>query len=844
MSDRNSTTTDTTSGNWGGGSSDNIDDNNNNNNNNTTTTTRNNNSKSNSNTKKDISDFQIIEDRYLTSEQKKIQLELGQKLISYSRAGLIQGVMKSIQDGANPDYKSCGYTALGYAAFNHHNDIIRWLKLEAKCQIDLPISPSETTPLGIAIQKCYPDTVALLLGLGASPLSKDKDGKTPFYHAIISGNLRIVKLLYSTKRIDLEEKDQDDNTVLHNSAASSIAVVEYLVNELKLSPLTKNKQGKTILHKAVICKNKTLVEYLAKTYPELINIQDNIGYTPLHYTVVYNLLDHCKILTKFGADVDLVDIKQNQTPFQLSNMRYFPDLTYHLLKFSKTASRSTFAIHGKVDKNNHSDTETKYLKADDNKKSKSTNSSPSSTPTGTPKSIGKKRKSLATPSKEDLEDIEKYGEIREKEYKGSNKAKRTPKKTKEKPTGGSSGSSSKKNPKKKPKTFMEAYRQDVSSDEDDIVIDHLNSLSKDSSGMDIDVNASTTTTTTTTTTTSSSKKNHKSQSSSKKKSNDQHVEENVNIEFGDDIDADEEDSDVKVKKTRGRPPRKITTIPIVINRPPPRIRKPIHIELDIDSTDSSTDSEMMNGNGIDHSDSDVSDFDNSGEKRVKKNAPIKKTTILASKENEKQSKKLGKNTPKKNNDNDSKIGGDSDDDEIEMITVNGSLNGDKSMDIDKIDGNSIPEKPKKPTKKTKALPKKSQPNTKKANLKNLNGTTSPTINGEDDSNNNSSPINEDASLENGKDTTPSTSPNPSGVSSPPTSIQSDSTPTTPSSGQYNNDNNDNDITANGVAEDKLSPEISQITSPKFKLSKIPSPPKNLLNAQKARKSPPVPILNK
>lgn len=242
--------------------------------------------------KKEITDISIRQNVYLSEEQKKEKLETCSKLIQYTRLGLIDGIIKALQDGAAIDYKTNGLSAIGYACFYGKSEIVRWLIDNGKCDIEINSTATEITPLGISIQKGDLRSVEILLQRGANTLAKDKDGLPILYHALASKNLEIVKKLIETDTIDMEEKfpeyveDQSNqnsttnnpshntNTFIHLAAISSPQIVEYLTSTCGLSLESINSLGRTILHRAIMFKNFELVKYLS-TKETLINIQDN-----------------------------------------------------------------------------------------------------------------------------------------------------------------------------------------------------------------------------------------------------------------------------------------------------------------------------------------------------------------------------------------------------------------------------------------------------------------------------------------------------------------------------------------------------------------------------------------
>ncbi|KAF2075275.1 hypothetical protein CYY_003404 [Polysphondylium violaceum] len=270
---------------------------------------------------KEISDVIINSDLYLSDAQKKAKLVQCNELIRASRMGNLDSMRMAVQSGAMVDYKTCGYSALGYCCFYGYRDCVEWLVTEGKAFIDIPSSGNETSPLGVALEKGFNEIVDILLSNGASPTARDKDGKSLFYLAIVAGNLEVVKKLYETGMIEPDkDTDAQGNTLIH-FAYKSPQIIDYLHNEVNLPLSMQNEQNKTVLHRAVVYKCKETVKYLVSNAPTMINTQDSNGYTALHYAVFYELLDIVKVLIKGEARLDIQEYSRFITPLELAKTR-------------------------------------------------------------------------------------------------------------------------------------------------------------------------------------------------------------------------------------------------------------------------------------------------------------------------------------------------------------------------------------------------------------------------------------------------------------------------------------------------------------------------------------------
>ena len=67
-----------------------------------------------------------------------------------------------------------------------------------------------------------------------------------------------------------------------------------------------NKEGRTLLHLAVIYEKNDITELLIKMGAN-VNVRDNLGWAPLHYSVQSKLINVTTLLTDRGADLEIRD---------------------------------------------------------------------------------------------------------------------------------------------------------------------------------------------------------------------------------------------------------------------------------------------------------------------------------------------------------------------------------------------------------------------------------------------------------------------------------------------------------------------------------------------------------
>lgn len=96
---------------------------------------------------------------------------------------------------AGPDPE--GWTALHLAAFDGHHEVVKYL-LDHGADLSRPgKGASKMTPIRVAVTRAHPESVRVLLALGADPMEKDLQGFTLLHEAANIGDCEIAKLLVS-----------------------------------------------------------------------------------------------------------------------------------------------------------------------------------------------------------------------------------------------------------------------------------------------------------------------------------------------------------------------------------------------------------------------------------------------------------------------------------------------------------------------------------------------------------------------------------------------------------------------------------------------------------------------
>lgn len=191
------------------------------------------------------------------------------------------------------------------------------------------------TPLHMAAFHNRLDVAAVLLERGANMNIKDEEGKTPLdlfisiYHSnsIIwwagIGNISALIEAFKAKE-NINAQDKDKNTALHTAIKYKRWEVVNVLLEMGIEIGLKNNEGldaieyfkklyqSTELHFWVYANNLKNVEMVVKHNPNLVNIQDNQGRTPLHIAAIQQNAPISQVLLNAKASCSIRDIDRKK----------------------------------------------------------------------------------------------------------------------------------------------------------------------------------------------------------------------------------------------------------------------------------------------------------------------------------------------------------------------------------------------------------------------------------------------------------------------------------------------------------------------------------------------------
>jgi len=162
----------------------------------------------------------------------------------------------------------------------------------------------DNTPLHLACQFGFLETVKVLLKYDADIDNKNEDEQTPFHLAAKHGHVDVVQCLVEANRSAIFHKDEDDNTALHLAATEKMTyTVDALLSE-GASVFEKNDNNWTPLDCAAASGAYKCAELLIENGSPL-DPMDRKMTTPLHLTAIHGHAQVAQLLLNHGANIAL-----------------------------------------------------------------------------------------------------------------------------------------------------------------------------------------------------------------------------------------------------------------------------------------------------------------------------------------------------------------------------------------------------------------------------------------------------------------------------------------------------------------------------------------------------------
>ncbi|KAI2473680.1 ankyrin repeat-containing domain protein [Annulohypoxylon bovei var. microspora] len=201
-----------------------------------------------------------------------------------------------LEYGADPNVINLRFdarhaSALGIAIAYDNLDIVKLLLDNKFTPVDInKVDDYRNTPLHVALDWCATnilgEMIDLLLAHGADPTISSGTYGTVLNATCETSDDDIVRKILSLPGVSLDIPDDLGRLPLHLAAARRSYQSERfdMLTTKTSTARSVDKQGRNALHYVVTSGSTGLLEKLLKEYPDLIDVPDRDGWTPLHWS--------------------------------------------------------------------------------------------------------------------------------------------------------------------------------------------------------------------------------------------------------------------------------------------------------------------------------------------------------------------------------------------------------------------------------------------------------------------------------------------------------------------------------------------------------------------------------
>lgn len=136
-------------------------------------------------------------------------------------------------------------TAVFYAIYSKNSRILKAL-LDFKANIN-HLNNNNRTALQESINSSNNQIIRYLLQITKTLNNRDSEGNTLLFDAVINGNLNLIKSIIDLKKVDINEVNNDGNTILHLKNALNSNELAILLLEAGANPTIPDRNGKSFL---------------------------------------------------------------------------------------------------------------------------------------------------------------------------------------------------------------------------------------------------------------------------------------------------------------------------------------------------------------------------------------------------------------------------------------------------------------------------------------------------------------------------------------------------------------------------------------------------------------------
>ena len=232
----------------------------------------------------------------------------------------LQKIKDSISQGADPNTKDeSGLTAFLISVSKGNKQIIQYF---LNLSIDFnSVDSNGNNALHYLAKKSDVSLIESLLEKGLRINDVNLAGQTPIHIAISSKQVKNLTVMLKAKP-DLNAKDSSGNSPLLLAYKNKLMpTFDELLKEGAAPDITDN-DGNTLLHIMLAENNIKAAKSILNQVPTLLNVPNNLGKTPLIYTLEKNKETAFAFLIEQNADVKVLDSSKSSVLHYLAKSKY------------------------------------------------------------------------------------------------------------------------------------------------------------------------------------------------------------------------------------------------------------------------------------------------------------------------------------------------------------------------------------------------------------------------------------------------------------------------------------------------------------------------------------------